>query len=291
MGFLDKLKSFFEKPAELDVSTRYEILREAMTGTMSSFYVARDIQSGRTVGLKLLDIEKTEQLEARFKGLKKPSEGEIAMQLKHPLIVETIEHGVTKTGQQYLVMEYIKGTNLHLLINNHDPVLDGRRVKIFRQMVEALDAVHQAGFIHRDICPRNYIYQPERESIKLIDFGLTVPFTKEFTQPGNRTGTPQYMSPEVVRRRPTDQRLDIFSMGVSGYQLFTYQLPWPAGDATGKAALAHDSVPPTPITEYRPNLNPALAATIMACLESEPDKRPESTARLLAQLRKVQKEE
>src|SRR5262245_34920210 len=120
MSFLDKLKSYFEKTNKstraskvLDVPTRFEILREAITGTMSNFHVVREISSGKTYGLKLLDIEKTNQLESRFKGLKKPSEGEIAVKMKHPLIVETVEYGVTKTGQQYLLMEYVKGVNMH----------------------------------------------------------------------------------------------------------------------------------------------------------------------------------
>ena len=75
-------------------------------------------------------------------------------------------------------------------------------------------------------------------SLKLIDFGLTVPAEKEFMLPGNRTGTPNYMAPEVVRRKPTDQRLDIFAFGVSMYELFAFELPWQRGD-DGRAAMAH----------------------------------------------------
>src|SRR5437764_120919 len=130
MSFLDKFKSFFEKPKDLDVSSRFEIMREAITGTMSNFHVVREISTGKVLGLKLLDVEKTAQLESRFKGLNKPPEGKIAMSLKHPLIVETIEYGVTNNGQQYLVMEYVKGTNLHVLINNLDPCLEGKSLKL-----------------------------------------------------------------------------------------------------------------------------------------------------------------
>jgi serine/threonine-protein kinase len=287
MGFLDKIKSFFDKPKVLDIPRRFEILRDAITGTMSDFHVVREIQTGKILGLKLLDIEKTEQLESRFKGLNKPPEGEIAMAIKHPLIVETLEYGLTTTGQQYVVMEYVKGVNLHVLIANRDASLEGKKIKLIRMMAEAIEAVHVAGYIHRDICPRNFIYHAETESLKLIDFGLSVPFTREFTQPGNRTGTPQYMAPEVVRRRPTDQRIDIFSLGVSAYQLCTYELPWTTNDATGKAALAHDTLAPTPILEYRPKLNRTLAETIMSCLSSNPDQRPESVTKILNTIRKV----
>ena len=110
-------------------------------------------------------------------------------------------------------------------------------------MAEAIEAVHKAGFIHRDVCPRNFIHNAEDDSVKMIDFGLTVPATKEFLQPGNRTGTPLYMAPEVVRRRPTDQRLDIFAFGVTAYQLLTFTFPWPVNDTTGVGAMSHDHQP------------------------------------------------
>jgi len=287
MSLMRKLQSLFQSK-ELDVPKRFELLREAITGTMSQFHVARDIQTGQVVGLKLLDRDKTKLFEARFKGLKKPTEGEIACSIKHPLVVETFEHGLTINGQQYLVMEYIEGRNLHLLINNREPILEGRRLKIIRQMAEALDAVHKAGYIHRDVCPRNFIYQPERDEVKLIDFGLTVPAIKEFMQPGNRTGTPQYMAPEVVRRRNTDQRLDIFSLGVSAYHVCALELPWPTTDTTGKVALTHDTQAPTDLLHYCPKLNRKLASAIMQCMEPRPDDRPDNVGVFLSSIANVE---
>ena len=290
MEFLKKLQALF-KQEKLDVATRFEILREATTGTMSQFYMVRDHNSGKLVGLKLLDREKTVQFEARFKGLKKPTEGEIACALKHPLLMETYEHGVTNTDQQYLVVEFVKGINLNTMIANRDPQLTGRRILIVRQMAEAIEAVHKAGYIHRDVCPRNFIFNPETESLKMIDFGLTLPATKEFTQPGNRTGTPLYMAPEVVRRRATDQRLDIFAFGVSAYQLLTYEFPWPVGDATGMAAMSHDAHPPVDILRYHPKLNATLAAAIMRCIQPRPEQRFDSITDFVRIVRKIKSEE
>jgi serine/threonine-protein kinase len=106
-------------------------------------------------------------------------------------------------------------------------------------------------------------------------------------QPGNRTGTPLYMAPEVVRRRWTDHRLDIFAMGVSAYQICTYEFPWPATETTGRAALAHDTHDPKDILQWRPNLNRILAKAIMQCIEANPNNRPQSVAEFLKRIRPV----
>ena len=97
---------------------------------MSSFYMARDLATGQVVGLKILDPKKTAAFEARFKGLDKPCEGEIAAQLKHPHIVETLEYGLTTEGAQYLVMEFLEGPNMNAALAARDPCLDGRRVPL-----------------------------------------------------------------------------------------------------------------------------------------------------------------
>jgi serine/threonine-protein kinase len=290
MNIFNKVKAFFQTD-KVDISERFETMREAVSGTMSNFYLAKDRTTGKLVGLKIGDREKVGAFEARFVGLKKPPEGEIAMGMKHPLIVETYEYGLTTKGLRYIVMEYVHGSGMQMLLHNRDPILVGKRVKLIRQMAEAIDYVHKSGYIHRDICPRNFICAVDAESLKLIDFGLTLPAKKEFMQPGNRTGTPLYMAPEVVRRRWTDQRLDIFSLGVTAYQLCTYELPWPSADATGKAALAHDTQPPTDILELRPTLNKTLAKAIMQCMAVDPDKRPQSAEELLKMIRNVKNDD
>jgi len=94
VAFLDKFKSLLQGN-KLDVSARFELEKTAFNGTMSRFRVAREIKTGKRMGIKFLDIEKTEAFEARFKGLKKPSEGEIGLQVKHPRVAETYEFGLT----------------------------------------------------------------------------------------------------------------------------------------------------------------------------------------------------
>ncbi len=212
MGLLDNVRKFWQGGGQLDVKERFELLREAVSGTMSKFYMVRERGTGQMFGLKILDREKTEAFESRFVGLSKPSEGEVASRFDHPRIVKTHEYGQTTKGEHYLLMEFLHGPGLNALIRTRDPGLVENRLAIVRQMAEALEAVHAAGLIHRDICPRNFICSEDLQSTKLIDFGLTVPAEPGFTQPGNRTGTPNYMAPEIIRRRPTDQHLDIFAV-------------------------------------------------------------------------------
>jgi len=274
--------------SKANIATRFELLRETISGTMSEFHMARDRKTDQIVGLKILDKEKTKALEARFVGIKKPKEGEIAVTLEHPYIVKTFEHGVTTNGEQYLVMEFLDGPGLNSLIVGRSPLLEGRRMPLIRQMAEGLAAVHRAGYIHRDVCPRNFVVDKQCTSLKLIDFGLTVPATGPFMQPGNRTGTANYMAPEVVRRRPTSQRLDIFAFGVTVYELCAFELPWPRG--AGLAAMAHGSIEPADIRTYCPKIDKRLEHAISACIESEPDKRPASMEEFLKMIKGVEKE-
>ena len=287
MGLFDRFQSIFQSD-RVDLRERFEILRKAISGTMSKFYVARDLKNDRIVGLKIADHEKVAIFEGRFKGLKKPTEGEIAINFHHPLVVETYEYGMTTEGVQYIVMEFVKGPGLQLLLNNRDEAIEGRRLQLIRQMAEALEYVHSQEFIHRDVCPRNFIFESDTGNVKLIDFGLSLPARREFMQPGNRTGTPLYMAPEVVRRRWTDQRLDIFAMGVSAYQICTYEFPWPFTDTTGQAALAHDTQPPRDILAYRPALNKQLAKAIMRCIRPNPNDRPQAVTDFLKAIRQVE---
>jgi serine/threonine protein kinase len=285
MPFLDHLKSLFPG-TRVNVSKRFALLRAAISGTMSKFYMARDLRTGEVVGLKILDPEKLAAFEARFKGLVKPCEGEIAFQLKHPHIVETLEYGLTTEGAQYLVMEFLEGAGVNSLLVARDERLEGRRLEFIRQLAEALAAVHAAGFIHRDVCPRNLMLTGDGENLKLIDFGLSVPATTPFMLPGNRTGTPNYMAPELVRRRSTDQRLDIFAFGVTAYEMCTYELPWLRG-RTGMAAMGHDQ-PPTDIHNYRPQIHPKLADAIHSCIDPTVEKRCPSMEKFLQMIWRVE---
>ena len=295
MGFLDKVKGAFGKGDDnrisLDVSARFRLDRHAFTGTMSKFHVAIEIGTNKKMGIKLLDKEKTAFFNARFKGLKKPSEGKIAMQMQHPNIVETYQYGKTVQGQEYILMEYIDGPGVNTLIKQGDCSMGGNRLNLIRQMAEAVQAVHDTGFIHRDVCPRNFICSHDFAWVKLIDFGLTIPNAPPYRLPGNRTGTPQYMAPEIVRRRETDERVDVFAFGITVYKMLTLEHPWRSTDLTGKGALVHDSNEHDDIRIHRPKLNPRLADTIHRCLIADPAKRLPSCKQFLASIRDLTAED
>lgn len=289
MKFLSQLGSLLSGN-RVSLAERFQILSEAVNGTMSNFHRALDKKNNKTVGLKILDSEKTNAFESRFKLLKKPSEGEIGLALKHPRIVETYEIGKLSDGRKFILMEYIEGTGLNSLIKMGSKSLDGNRLFLIQQMAEALEAVHKAGFIHRDICPRNFIVANDGKTLKLIDFGLTLPDEPSFRQPGNRTGTPLYLAPEIVRRKQTDQRVDIFAFGVTCYQLCTGDFPWPGTDVTGTGALSHDTSPPEPILKKVPQLNKALAKLIMQCIEADANNRPQTAEAIVKQLMAITSE-
>ena len=270
MSIFTSLKNLFVSQ-KLDVARRFRLEREAISGTMSRFYLAREYATDRLYGLKIVDMKKLAEVESRFKGMNKPTEGEIAVLFHHPYIVRTLEAGETTRGERYLLMEYLGGGGLNTALIDRPEALEPKMLDYMRQMAAALLAVHEAGFIHRDICPRNYIFTEDLKTIKLTDFGLAVPARPPFTNPGNRTGTPNYMAPELARRKPTDTRLDVFSYGVTIYEMLTGKLPWPVG-LDGRAALTHDTEP-VDIKTVRPKIQPRLAAAIHQCIHPDVNER------------------
>ena len=200
---------------------------------MSRVYRALDNQTGKTVCLKVQSREKNEAATARASSQeRRPFEGEMAIHLVHPHIVRTFEYGTTNRGEHFLVMEFIDGVSFQFVRETRS-ARTAEKVELLAQAAEGLAAVHAAGFIHHDINPRNFLVDRDQQ-VKLIDFGLSVPNRPAFCGPGNRTGTVQYMAPELIRREPIDERIDIFAFGVLAFEFLTERLPY---DATNNAAI------------------------------------------------------
>jgi serine/threonine protein kinase len=279
VSILDNLKKLFaRKPKSslkrIDVAKRFELIGRTGQGSMSKVWRARDRELGRVVCLKVLDKEKTRRFDARFPGLLKPLEGAICMQLRHKNIVQTYEYGLTELGEQYLVMELIEGTGLNFLIETKSRMLEDNRVSLMLQLAEAIEYIHKAGFLHRDICPRNIMVTSECK-VKVIDFGLTVPYIPDFCKPGNRTGTPNYLAPELIKRNTTDHRVDLFAMGVTAYEVFTGVLPWEKAESL-QTLLSHMNSAGRNPFDYHPNLDKRTAALIVKAVERNPADRFQS---------------
>ncbi|MBO0700479.1 MAG: serine/threonine protein kinase [Zavarzinella sp.] len=247
---------------------------------MSKVFHAYDNKLGRMVCLKLLDKAKTAAFEARFsnQGLDKPSEGAICMAIRHPNCVGTYEYGISTKKEPYLVMEWIDGLGLNYLIETKSPQLKGNRINYLRQLCEAVEYLHAAKFLHRDLCPRNVMVTKDGQ-VKLIDFGLTVPYTPEFCRPGNRTGTADYLAPEIIRRQTTDHRVDVFSLGVTAFEMFTSQLPWERSLSSEETLRRHLNTPPRDPKDLNPDLGDDLCDLLRKAITRDPENRiPSATA-------------
>jgi len=281
-------KFLAKKPAheQTDISRRFNLIGRVGQGSMSKVWKATDLQSGRTVALKVLDKEKTLKLEDRFKGLKKPTEGEVAISLSHPNIVKTFEFGWTTEDAMFLVMEFVEGVGLALLVDLQNEEMKRYRLRYMIQIGEAVQYFHQQNWIHRDICPRNVMIGNEKTA-RLIDFGLAVPNTPEFRRPGNRTGTASYMAPELIKRQPTDQRIDIFSYAVTCFEMYTKRFPWDAA-LTIDTVLQHINKPPVDITTLLPGIDRQVAAAIMKGLQAKPDDRWQKIGDMVSEIREAE---
>lgn len=285
VGFLDKLKGLFasssgtrggEKLAIIDIDKRFELLGRTGQGSMSKVWRARDRKTGKTVCLKVLDREKTIRFEARFPGMKRPSEGFICASLRHKNVVQTFEYGLTNKKEMYLVMELIDGVGLNFLVETQNNQLDGHRIDFLSQLADSLEYIHKQGYIHRDICPRNVMVD-RQGVVKLIDFGLTIPNTADFLRPGNRTGTTDYLAPEIIARKNTDTRVDLFALGVTAYEIFTGVLPWDKG--TSQEVLhKHLNVPGRDPLESKPDLDKKTANFLQKSIERDPSQRFQTAA-------------
>jgi serine/threonine-protein kinase len=227
---------------------------------MSRVYKAMDNETGKTVCLKVQDRERNEAALARASRHEaRPLEGEIASRVVHPNVIRTLEHGTTAAGEHYIVMEFVNGVSF-------DRVQEARlgrtaeRVEWIAQAADGLAAVHEAGFIHHDVNPRNFLINRDQQ-VKLIDFGLAVPNTPAFRKPGNRTGCLLYMAPELLRREPIDERIDVFSLGVVAFRLLTERMPFDA-PSSANTLLQRFSLPANDPAQLKPKLSDELCEVL-----------------------------
>ncbi len=258
----------------------YEVLEKVGSGGMASVYRARRGSDGQVVALKV----PMEQYVADAKFIRRfHREAEVAQRLNHVNIVRTFEHGSLGT-QHYMAMEFVDGRSLEGFIESGELTID-LSVQVMALAVEALQHIHQAGIIHRDIKPGNIMVVSggiengpdgpvlRHDAVKLMDFGIAGGrVLSRLTMTGARVGTPVYMSPEQARGLRIDHRSDIYSLGLVFYEMLTGQTAFKGG----YEAIVHQQIFQTPPPPRQINLRvpKALDALVMRMIAKDADQRP-----------------
>jgi serine/threonine-protein kinase len=270
----------------VNLQRRFAIIGDVSSqGSMSRVYKAVDHETGKTICLKVQIRDKNAAAAARASREEpRPPEGAIAIQIVHPHVVRTHEYGETTCGSHYLVMDFIDGFSFQYLRESRQG-RTAQKVEWLAQAAEGIAAVHSAGFIHHDINPRNFLLNRECQ-VKVIDFGLAVPNTPAFRGPGNRTGTLQYMAPELIRREPIDERIDVFSFGIVAFELLTERLPYPATNST-TTMIQRLNVEALDPAKVKPKLSDEVCEVLRKLIARKRDDRWPAMATLAGVLRSI----
>ncbi|MGH9884321.1 MAG: protein kinase domain-containing protein, partial [bacterium] len=254
---------------------RYEIVRELGRGGMGVVYLARDSVLEREVAYKVLP----EGLRGNPNALKNfLREAKAAAQLNHPNIVTVYDAGESEHGF-YMAMELVDGTTLKEILRQRGPVSANAVVYILRQMASALSYAHGRKVVHRDIKTANTMWTAERH-VKIMDFGLAKLMEEVRNATTMISGTPFYMSPEQTLGRDVDHRTDVYSLGVTIFELATGELPFQKGNVP----YHHVHTPPPDPRTIKADVPAPLAATILRCLQKAPGERYQSAKEILDEL-------
>jgi eukaryotic-like serine/threonine-protein kinase len=261
-----------------------QVERRLGRGGMGEVYLARQISLNRKVALKVLrpDLLSKETYLKRFE-----AEATAVAKLNHPNIVHVYTLGCID-DVRFIAMEYVQGTNLRDLLMKKGALDLPLALSIMKQAGLAVGAAGELGLIHRDIKPEN-ILLTQKGQVKITDFGLCRDQDSErlnLTLTGVTVGTPLYMSPEQARGHPIDHRGDLYSLGVTFYQMLAGHPPFRAETALAMA-LKHMKVTPVSLDVHRPDLPADVVRLVMKLMEKEPADRYQSAAEMLRDLAKI----
>ncbi len=262
------------------LADRYEIVGKVGAGGMSDVYKAKDHILGRFVAIKVL---KQEFSEDRNFVTKFRTEAQSAAGLEHPNIVNIYDVG-SEEGLHYIVMEYVEGITLKTYIEKKEQLSFKEAVSIAIQVARGIEAAHNKNIIHRDIKPQNIIISTEGK-VKVTDFGIARAASAN-TISSDVMGSVHYSSPEQARNGFVDNRSDIYSLGIVMYEMVTGRVPFD-GDTTVVVAIQHLQEEMVAPSAYAPNLPVSLEKIILKCTQKNPDRRYQSIAELLGDLRKA----
>jgi beta-lactam-binding protein with PASTA domain len=260
------------------VDGRYRVLRRIGSGGMADVYCAEDTHLGRQVAIKVLHrrFAQDQEFVERFRREAKSAAG-----LNHPNVVGVFDRGEHE-GTYYIAMEFLEGQTLKDIVATEAPLSQERVIDLGLQILQAAGFAHSHGVIHRDFKPHNVIVDQQGHA-KVTDFGIARAGASEMTETGSIMGTAQYLSPEQAQGHAVTATSDIYSIGVMLYEMLAGRLPF-EGDSAVAVALKHLSEAPAPISQWRPDVHPALEAVVMAALAKDPAQRWQSAEDLAAGL-------
>lgn len=276
------MENSYEKYVGVVFDGRYRIEKVIGLGGMAVVFKAVDIAANRVVALKLLreDMAQEEESVKRF-----INESKAVAMLSHPNIVKIFAVSV-KEDHKYIVMEYIEGITLKMYIQRKKILSTREIVAISTQILSALDHAHQKSIVHRDIKPQN-IMLLKNGQVKVTDFGIAkLPNAETVTMTDKAIGTVFYISPEQASGQPIDARSDLYSLGVSMYEMATGELPFNAESPVSVALMQvnEKAVEPTAIN---PEMPKGLEQIILAAMEKNPDERYQSAEEMLQNIKKL----
>jgi len=262
---------------------RYEVTRLLGEGGMGRVFLARQIDNGRQVVVKVMHDHIA--LDAKFRD-RFTRETLLMKHFRHPHAVHFLDANMDDDTGPCIVMEYIKGINLDQLLERNGRFSPGRVGRLIGQLCEVLQSAHDAGMIHRDLKPSNLMVinsDSPKESVKVMDFGLAKLIdTKTLAKVTDTNvefavGTPGYICPEQVRGEEMDHRGDLYSVGVIIYELLTGRLPF-LGPSSMDILLAHATETPPSFAELALDvvIPPAIEDLVFCCLEKNPEDRPQN---------------
>ena len=249
------------------LNDRYEITERVGIGGMAEVYRAQDKVLGRMVAVKVMlpQYAADETFTKRFR-----LEAASAARLQSPYIVSIYDWGLD--GETYyIVMEFLRGTDLKTAIQERGAVNQRKVAEIGSQVAQALSVAHAASIIHRDIKPQNIMIQPDG-NIKVMDFGIARAGDAGLSQTSTVLGTAHYVSPEQAQGKELGAASDIYSLGIVMYEAVTGKLPFEGQDAVSVAVKQVNEIPAPP-SSINPNIDPTLELIIMKALEKDPSNR------------------
>ena len=260
---------------------RYEILEKIGSGGMSVVYKAKCHTLNRLVAIKVLKEEfaSDENFVSKFK-----MEAQAAARLSHPNIVNVYDL-VDEENLHYIVMELIEGITLKSYIEKKELLDSKEAIGIAIQVAQGIAAAHEQHIIHRDIKPQNMIISKDGK-VKVADFGIARAVSSQTVNSSAAVGSVHYISPEQARGGYCDERSDIYSFGITLYEMVTGRVPF-EGDNTVAVALAHLEDPVVPPGDYNPQVYPGLEDIILKCTKKKPDRRYGSMEEVIHDLRRV----